>query len=121
MSKNRQYWENRKPREQKKIHPIWGAIGIFLAILTPILSYTSALLLIQENFQKRWVIIPMEIYAKGADPLIYLKIIITFLFILLFSFVIMMITFISYRIFGPSRYGPYDLLQSGYHGPRYKR
>jgi hypothetical protein len=121
MSKYQQYWEDRRQSQKKIIHPIWGAIGLFLAIIIPVVSYASTLLLIPEIFRRRWITFPIEIYAKGSDPLIYIKILLTILIIILFSFILMMITFIAYRLFGPSRYGQYDVLQNNYRGPRYKR
>lgn len=121
MSKYQQYWEDRRPNQKKQVHPIWGAIGVFLAVIIPIVSYTSTLILLPEIFRRRLMTFPVEMFAKGADPLLYIKILMTFLIILIISFVFMMITFVAYRFFGPSRYGPYDVLQKNYRGPRYKR
>lgn len=122
MTKYQQYWQERKPRPQKhQVHPIWAGIGIILMILTPILAYASTLVLLMENAKRRWFAIPPDMIAPGADPYLYVKIILTVFFIIVFSAIFMLITFALYSLFGPSRYGPLDVEPTAYRGPRYRR
>ena len=97
--------------EQKKsidIHPIWRGVGIFLIILIPVLGYIGSLLVIKSNITNPWLRIPEQIVVPGPDPLILLKIVLTILIGSFVYFVLMLITFIVYRLFGPSRLGPLD-------------
>jgi hypothetical protein len=108
---------SRKP----KIHPVWRGIGIIFLILGPVIAYFSALLLIQENYRQQWYRIPADLIAKGADPYLYVKIILMILILLIIYIIFSFVTFVLYRIFAPPRYGPTDIKPGKYRGKRYKR
>jgi len=121
MTKYSQYRaRNEKPRE-KVVHPVWRGVGWGLMILTPILAYSGALVLLSENQKQGWFQIPSDLIATGSDPLLYVKALLTVTLILLLGFLFTLITFILYRMFGPARYGPYDVPPAHYRGKRYKR
>ena len=109
------------PPKKTGIHPIWRGVGFILIILTPILAYFGALALLEENSLHGWVKIPNDLIAPTADPLLYVKIILTLALIFAIYIVFMLITFVLYRIFAPPRYGPYDVPPVSYRGKRYRR
>lgn len=122
MGKNDNYSsQGNLVNRQRETHPIWRGVGFGLAILTPIMAYSGALILISANAQNGWVAIPADLLAPFADRMLYVKIILTlvlmFFFYTLFSF----ITFVLYGIFGPPRYGPKDVPPVEYRGGKYRR
>ena len=46
---------------------------------------------------------------------------VTFLIAMILYLVLLFITFLINKFFGPDRYGPYDIPPVSYKGPRYKR
>ena len=112
----------RQPEKMKReVHPIWRGIGFIFIILTPVLSYVATLLLLQENAKAGWFQIPADLYVKYSDPLILVKAVSTLVICLALFAVLMMITFILYRLFAPPRYGPFDVPPTAYKGKSYKR
>ncbi|MEN4013195.1 MAG: hypothetical protein ROW48_14255 [Bellilinea sp.] len=103
------------------VHPIWRGVGFLLMIITPVLGYFGALVLIEQNAKQNWFTIPPEFIAPGQDPMLYLKIGLTILIAFLLFFLFQLISLILLRAFGPSRYGPYDVPPVGYRGKKYKR
>ena len=102
---------NNKPgyTERPEIHPIWRGVGFIMMILIPFISYFAGLLLINANKTSQWIAIPPELVAKiTSDPDLYLKIILTIAISLVIYFIFMLVTFVTYRFFGPRRYGPLD-------------
>jgi hypothetical protein len=120
MGKYQSFRREMKP-PKREIHPIWRGIGFVLIVLIPFMAYTAALLVIDENSRRGWFPIPADIVATGSDPLLYVKIFITFLIALVLYIILLFITFLVNKFFGPDRYGPYDLPPVTYKGPRYKR
>ncbi len=92
-----------------KLHPIWQGVGFGLMILTPVLGCFGALALLDENARRGWVTIPADLLAPGNDPLLYVKIILTIALMLVIFTFFQLITYVLYRLFGPSRYGPLDV------------
>jgi len=105
----------------KEMHPIWRGVGFALAILTPIISYSGALVLISANAQNGWVAIPADLMAPFADRMLYVKIILTLVLMFFFYTIFSFITFTLYGIFGPPRYGPRDVPPLEYRGGKYRR
>jgi hypothetical protein len=91
-----------------RIHPIWSGIGFALMIIIPIISYYSTILLIELNKINHWVAIPGDLLASKGDIYLYIRIGATIVISLLIYLLFMLITFLSYRFFGPARYGPVD-------------
>ncbi|MEW6651253.1 MAG: hypothetical protein AB1453_13845, partial [Chloroflexota bacterium] len=42
------------------VHPIWRGVGFLLMIITPVLGYFGALVLIEQNAKQNWFTIPPE-------------------------------------------------------------
>ena len=92
-----------------RMHPVWRGIGFIFAILIPILAYYTTLVVLDANNQQGWFRIPADLYYRGADPLLYVKIIGTIAIAFLFYIIFMLINFIVYSMFAPPRYGPTDV------------
>ncbi len=104
-----------------KLHPIWQGVGFGLMILTPLLGYFGALALLEENSRRNWVTISADLLAPGKDPLLYAKIILTVALTLVIFTVFQLFTYVLYRLFGPSRYGPLDVPPVAYPKRRKKQ
>lgn len=102
-------------------HPIWRGIGFALIVLTPIMGYAASILLLDLNTQNRWIPIPRDLLIAAKDPYILIKLFITLIIALLIFLVFQFITFLIYRVTGPSRYGPTDVPPVRYSGKKYKR
>jgi hypothetical protein len=94
--------------EAPEVHPIWRGIGFALIILIPVISYFAGLLVIEANKLHHYILIPPDLINHNGDPYLFLKIIMTVVIAFVIYTVFMLITFISHRLFGPSRYGPVD-------------
>jgi len=110
MPKGKAYTTNvRLTPPKKEVHPVWRGVGFVFMIFIPIISISLAILLVDGNTENKWFEIPSDIMVKAKDPTILVKAILTVLFILILYAIFTMITFITNRLFGPPRYGPYDL------------
>lgn len=103
------YREPAKFNEKPEVHPIWRGVGFVLIILIPILSFGIALLLINENAKNGWFAIPPEFISKWIEPLLFIKIGLTLAIAFIIYVVFQLITFIAFRLFGPSRWGVMDV------------
>lgn len=103
------------------VHPIWRGVGFILIILTPILGYFGTITLLEENARQKWFVIPGDLLAPGADPLLYVKIGMTLILAFLIYFFFQFISMVLFRLLGPSRYGPYDVPPVSYRGKKYRR
>jgi hypothetical protein len=112
-----------KPKD-KSPHPIWRGIGCILLIVIPMISYTAADLLVQENFRQGWVILPpylnlplsipsISIPSVGITPAInisyfFANLTVTVVFALILFTIISIVYSIVYRASGGGRPGPMD-------------
>ncbi len=95
--------------DKPEIHPIWRGVGFAMMVIIPVISYFAGLLLIEANKIRHWVPVPPELVAKiTGDPDLYIKIILTIVISLLVYLLFMVVTFVTYRLFAPTRYGPTD-------------
>ena len=116
MTKYNKYAQKRTmPSRPRKIHPIWRGIGCILIIISPIIAYSMAHLLINMNADAGWFYIPRElsqtekIPAMGIPvPYLYAKLMLTFVILVLGNGLLMILYAIIYQFIGPSRYGPLD-------------
>ncbi len=104
-----------------RIHPVWRGIGFIFMTLTPILAFFLTTLLLTMNTTSKWFTIPRSLLANGSDPYLYVKILGTVVIVFIVYIIFMMITFFTYRAFGPSRVGPMDAPQSAFHGKAHRR
>ena len=106
---------------EKQVHPVWRGIGFLLIVITPIMGYAVAQLLVAANKAQRWVSIPPELIAEGKNPDLYVLIMITIVVSLMIYLILSLFTFLVLSIFSPPRYGPQDVPPISYRGKRYKR
>lgn len=95
-------------KDKKAVHPVWRGVGFLLIILVPVMGYACAMLLLEANSHNLWVRIPNELYIAGPDNLLLVKAILTIIFGGIIYFLLMMLSFIVFRIFAPTRLGPTD-------------
>jgi hypothetical protein len=97
-----------------KIHPVWRGIGCVMLILIPIMSYAGAVLLVEANFEQRWLPLSRDFTRTVAVPLLgeiphlYGNLIVAALLSLLGFGILMVIYSLMYAAVGPPRYGPLD-------------
>lgn len=97
-----------KTPDKNAVHPVWRGVGILLMVLVPVMGYAGAILFLDANSHKNWVRIPNQLYISGPDNLILVKAILTIIIGGVIYFLLMMLTFIIFRIFAPPRLGPTD-------------
>jgi hypothetical protein len=122
----RKYYSSRDSEDTRtlrpSVQPIWNGIGFALIIITPILGYFGAILLLEQNARYRWVDIPPSlIIPEASNPQILVIVIVTVTLIFLLGAIFSAITFLLYSLFVPSRYGPMDAPIVRYRGRQYKR
>jgi hypothetical protein len=103
-------------QDREKIHPVWRGIGWALMFIFPIMGYFASVWLLGENAKQKWVIIPSNLLASGADKLLYVKIGLTLLIVFILYFLFQILSFIILRAFGPAKYGPMDIPRVSYKG-----
>jgi quinol-cytochrome oxidoreductase complex cytochrome b subunit len=95
-------------KNKNAVHPVWRGVGILLMVLVPVMGYAGAMLFLDANNHNNWFKIPNQLYISAPDHLILVKAILTIIIGGVIYFLLMMLTFIIYRFFGPSRLGPTD-------------
>ncbi|MBI9034183.1 MAG: hypothetical protein JEZ03_06910 [Bacteroidales bacterium] len=111
----------RKPKKQRVIHPIWRGIGFAFLFIIPIISYFGMELILDLNEQTQWFPLPMDLLLKGQNPYLLIKLFVFFILVFILYAVLTLITFFINKIFGPGRYGLYDVPSVSYRGKKYKR
>ncbi len=95
---------------KKEPHPVWRVIGLVFIIVLPIISIFASLVLVQQNLAHNWFAFPADLILPDAkDPLIIVKILYAVIILLALAAFALLVTFMVYKFFGPSRYGPYDV------------
>ncbi|HLA97320.1 MAG TPA: hypothetical protein VJL34_02615 [Anaerolineales bacterium] len=106
--------QSRQAEKPWDIHPIWRGIGCLMMLLVPVMSYAGAVLLVEANQEKGWIVMPRELMAKISVPVIGP---VEHLWgNLLFALALSLIGFalltalyaLVYQFIGPPRYGPLD-------------
>jgi hypothetical protein len=97
-------------KQNNTIHPIWRGVGFGLIILIPIISYAAMKLLLEYDMKANLFPIPADLIIQGGRyPLLYVEIGISAIIALVLYIVLVFFTFVIYKFFGPSRYGPLDV------------
>lgn len=120
MSSNRYRTSSVTPEEKREIHPIWRGIGCILIVIIPLMAYASAVLLIDENAQRGWFRIPPDINNIPIPAFLatnlpgwivndfYAKLLVAFLFALIFFALFTVLYSFAYRLGGGYRPSPVD-------------
>lgn len=111
MTKYSMYNSTRNDKKDKNvIHPIWRGIGCILLIVIPVISYVAADFFVENRARYTWIIIPKELIQTNlGDPLLWVKLLYTAIFVFCLYLILLVITVVINRLVGPSRYGPYDV------------
>jgi hypothetical protein len=109
------------PRRPWTIHPIWRGIGCLWLLISPVIAYAIASLLVKYDMEtgifpiptdlSRSVTIPFARYFPINNltvPNMYANLMVTALILLIGFGVVMVIYAIIYSVSGPSRLGPLD-------------
>ena len=128
-----------KPRK-RELHPVWRGIGCLIILVLPLMSYASAVIIVDYGISQRWPI-PRELLGRPQLPEILFKlpsiaqifypvlgwinfyaylavgVIILVLLVGFLSFVYALM----YRYVGPPQYSPIDAPPTGRKVKRYKR
>ena len=109
------------PQRPWRIHPIWRGIGCLWFLISPVLAYTIANLLVKYDMKTgffpisadltRTVTIPIGRYFPINNlvvPNLYANLMVTALLLLVGFGVVMVIYAIIYSMMGPKRLGPLD-------------
>jgi quinol-cytochrome oxidoreductase complex cytochrome b subunit len=94
---------------KRDVHPVWRGVGLLMIVLIPVLGYIGALLVINSNKTNPWLTVPRALIVPGPDPLLLVKVILTIIIGAFVYFILMLLTFIIFRIFAPSSRGPFDV------------
>lgn len=117
------YQYHTRPEPVKRdVHPIWRGIGLFMAVLTPVMAYAATLVLLEQNQVQGWTTIPRDVLVNfGGDPLLLVKIVLTIFFSVVIFGILSLTSFVLYRSFAPPKLGPYDVPPIRSKTKRYKR
>ncbi len=111
----------RETVQKQEVHPIWRGVGFAMMLLIPFLSYVASLAFIEENNKAHWVAVPTDLFIKGTDPWLVIKILLTLAIAFVLYALFMLITFVMMRVFAPPRKGPYDVDRVAYRGKKKAR
>ncbi len=140
MGRYTSYQKQQGPIQRGQIHPVMRGIGCILLAIIPLMSYVSAVLLVNYGIQKGWPIPPNWLGTPTIHPLLWkligLRTILTYLteqtnlvanivFAIAIAVVIFGVLSIIYgfmfKLMGPSQYGPTDAPPIRVKVKRYKR
>jgi hypothetical protein len=103
-----------KPKPTQ-VHPIWRGIGCILILISPLIAYAAATLIVQWNIDNGWYPLPAELLTPfNFEPLnitqdhFFANLLVAGLLLLLGFAMVMVVYSIMYAIFGPRRYSPID-------------
>jgi hypothetical protein len=117
------------PQRPWKIHPIWRGIGCLWFLISPVLAYVIASLLIQYDMKTGFFPVPADLTRPVTIPLarifprnnyipitinnltishLYANLLVTAILLLVGFGVVMVIYAIIYSMMGPKRLGPLD-------------
>lgn len=140
MGRYSSYQRQQGPIKRGQIHPVMRGIGCLLLVIIPILSYGSAVLLVQYGARKGWPIPPNWLGYPTVYPILWkltgLRTVLEFIqaqynltaniiFAIALTVVIFGVLSIIYgflfRLMGPPQYGPNDAPPIRARVKRYKR
>jgi uncharacterized membrane protein YhdT len=91
-----------------KIHPVWRGIGCLMVPLVLLISFLAANEVLNANFTKGWIYLPIELQGPSQYPFLFAKLAIAVVILLFIVVLLMLVYALVYRLVGPPRYGPYD-------------
>jgi Na+/proline symporter len=103
--------------KQKPLHPIWRGIGCILLVGLMSLGYLFAGWFLETNKSTGWIRIPAEFSFPPAEPYLFIKLILAFIFLLLSTAAITLI----YALVHPPKPGKFDVIDPSIFPPPPKR
>ena len=122
-----QSYQKQKELPRNEVHPVWRGIGCIIILITPIISWAAAQLLLEFGKIQHWAFLyelsdyvrfPDYVYkipgilvaANYISSIPYLKALALFFFLLLilFSGIFSVLNAMLYRLVGPPRYTAID-------------
>ena len=119
--------QKNKDLPRSEIHPVWRGIGFIIMLLTPVISWAAAMVLVDLGKSQNWALIgslsgtvhfPDILYqTPGVNTLVnylssipYLQALALFFIMamILFSGIFSFLNALLYRMIGPPRYTPLD-------------
>lgn len=98
MSSRFSQFERKDDQQTDEVHPIWRGLGCLLMVITPVMAYAIADLIIRTNQAEGWFPIPSEMRAPLTIPSFAGLPAITVEFILAKLAVAVLIAFVLYGI-----------------------
>ncbi len=140
MGRHTSYQRERERAQRGEVHPVMRGIGCVLLVLVPIISYGTAVLLVNYGIRSGWPIPPDWLGTPDVHPFLRrfagLNVLLNFLqaqtnlmanlifaigmTILIFGILAILYGFI-FKMFGPPQYGPTDVPPPRVKVKRYKR
>jgi hypothetical protein len=127
MTKYTNVSQRRSSKPRQEVHAVWRGIGCLLILIVPTLSFLLAAATIQLAVDQNWPmpyqlmgypVMPDLLWkAAGLTPLLafiqsqnnlYAILMVTLVYVVIFSALVSFIYAIVYRYVGPSRFGPQD-------------
>ncbi len=109
------------PARPWTIHPVWRGIGCIWLLISPVLAYAIASLLVDFNLKNGFIPFPFDLTRSVTIPLarlfpvndlvaprLYGNLLVAAVLLLVGFGVVMVIYAIIYSTMGPSRLGPMD-------------
>ena len=140
MGRYTSYQRQKASAQRGQVHPVMRGIGCVLLALVPIISYGTAVLLVNYGVKRGWPIPPNWLGTPTIHPLLLrlegLRMIFDFLLLqtnlmanLVFAIAIAVLIFgvlaiiygFVFRLMGPPEYGPTDVPPVRIKVKRYKR
>lgn len=112
MTKHSMFHTDFPPKPSRlPMHPVWRGIGLIMMVILPVGSYLLASMLIENKDRFSWVIIPTDLILNKfpKDPLILVRLLYALIILMIVAAVLAFFTFLTARLFAPSRYDPYDV------------
>ena len=123
------YQSYQKPKDlpRNEVHPVWRGIGCLIMVITPIISWAAAMVLLEFGRSQKWPFLyELRDYVRFSDifykipgilvvanylsSIPYLKALLIFFFLvlILLSGVFAVLNAVFYRMIGPPRYTALD-------------
>lgn len=113
--------EKKSTKPDREMHPIWRAVGFAMVVLVPLMGFTAASLIMDENRRLGWFKIPKDLLGPKGDSELWVRLMIAVGIMFILYILYSLVTFLLTKAMAPSRYGPYDAPLPSHKVKRYKR
>jgi hypothetical protein len=117
MPTGHQFEINSMKDRQKPLHPAWTGIGCILVAVLMGVGYLGAGWFMSMNNAAGWIRIPKEFAFPPAEPYLFFKLVLAFVFLLISTAVITLV----YALVRPQKPGRFDVIDPSIFPPPPKR